>query len=127
MKIGELGKATGLTTKTIWYYELHRLLETPPRTVSGYRFYGPENLERLEFIKKGKRLGFSLEEIREILVLHRQRQVPCVHVLARVREESQARLEQLPEEARICGIIEGGIHAKGEVALAWLAGRGKGS
>ena len=144
MKIGELAKATGLTTKTIRYYELHRLLEDPERTESGYRMYGEGDVERLEFVKKAKRLGLSLEEIREILILHEQTQSPCVHVLAlldrnlenvdgiirdleefrreliRLRVESQVRLEQLPEDGRICGIIERGVHHKGEVALAWM-------
>ena len=150
MKIGEIAKATGLTTKTIRYYELYRLLEEPQRTESGYRLYGPEDAERLEFIKKAKHLGLSLDEIRDILILHEQRQAPCVHVLAlldrkleqvddimreldefrrelmRLRAESEVRLEQLPEDARVCGIIERGIHAKGELALAWLEGRRKG-
>ena len=150
MKIGELANATGLTTKTIRYYELNRLLEEPQRTDSGYRLYDSEDVERLEFIKKAKSLGLSLEEIRDILILHEQRQAPCVHVLAlldrkleqvdnmiskldefrrdllRLRMESQVRLEQLPEESRICGIIERGIHRKGEVSLTWLEGRRKG-
>lgn len=144
MKIGELAKISGLTTKTIRYYELHRLLDEPQRTMSGYRLYGQGDVERLEFIKKAKRLGLSLEEIRDILDLHKHRQVPCAHVLALLeqkmaqvdalmkdlaefrneltllRDESRARLEQLPAESRICGIIERGIHAKGELALAWL-------
>ncbi len=147
MKIGELAKATGLTTKTIRYYELHRLLEDPERTESGYRMYGEADVERLEFVKKAKRIGLSLEEIREILILHEHSQAPCVHVLAlldrklehvddvireleefrrelmRLRVESQVRLEQLPEDARICGIIERGVHHKGELALTWLEGR----
>ena len=150
MKIGEIAKATGLTTKTIRYYELNRLLEEPERTESGYRIYGQEDVERLEFIKKAKGLGLSLEEIRDILLLYEQRQSPCVHVLAlldrkleqvddmiskldefrrelfRLRLESQVRLEQLPEESRVCGIIERGIHRKGEVALTLLGGRHKG-
>ena len=149
MKIGELAKATGLTTKTIRFYELHRLLEEPERTESGYRIYGQVDVERLEFVKKAKRLGLSLEEIRDILQLHEQSEAPCVHVLAlldqkldqvdaimrdldefrqeltRLRAESQVRLEQLPEDARICGIIERGIHGKGQVALTWLEGRRK--
>ena len=70
MKIGEIAKATGLTTKTIRYYELNRLLEEPDRTDSGYRLYGTKDVERLEFIKKAKRMGLSLEEIRDILLLH---------------------------------------------------------
>lgn len=151
MKIGEIAKQTGLTTKTIRYYEFHRLLEEPQRTESGYRLYGPADVERLEFIKNAKQLGLSLVEIRDILVLHEQKQAPCIHVLAlldqkleqvgdvmrkldefrseltRLRAESQVRLEQLPEDARICGIIEQGIHAKGEVALTWLEGRRKGA
>ena len=149
MKIGEIAKQTGLTTKTIRYYELHRLLEEPQRTESGYRLYGPGDVERLEFIKNAKQLGLSLVEIRDILVLHEQKQAPCIHVLAlldqkleqvddimrkldefrseliRLRAESQVRLEQLPEGTSICGIIEQGIHAKGEVALTWLEGRRK--
>ena len=144
MKIGELAKATGLTAKTIRYYESLRLLDDPRRAESGYRLYGREDAERLEFIKQAKHLGLSLEEIREVLTLHEQRQVPCVHVLAlldqklaqvdtlmaglaefrrelaSLREDSQARLAQLPEGARICGIVERGFHTKGEVALTWL-------
>ncbi|MDA1347287.1 MAG: heavy metal-responsive transcriptional regulator [Chloroflexi bacterium] len=149
LKIGQLAKATGLTVKTVRYYELLRLLEEPQRTESGYRLYGPKDVERLEFIKQAKQLGLSLDEIRDILVLHEQRQTPCVHVLAlldqklehvdvilreldefrtelmRLRAESQVRLEQLPDDARICGIIERGVHAKGELALTWLEGSRK--
>ena len=146
MKIGELANATGLTTKTIRYYELNRLLDEPRRTDSGYRLYDSEAVERLEFIKKAKNLGLSLEEIRDILVLYEQRLSPCVHVLAlldrkleqvdnmirnldefrrellRLRLESQVRLEQLPEESRVCGIIERGIHRTGEVPLTLVGG-----
>ena len=147
MKIGELAKATGLTSKTIRYYELLKLLEEPQRTESGYRLYGPDAVERLEFIKKAKRLGLSLDETKDILAMHEEQQVPCVHVLAlldrkiaevdevvedlkafrqelaRLRDESQKQLENLPEGAAICGVIERGIHHRGELALAWLAGR----
>lgn len=148
-KIGDVAKATGLTVKTIRYYELLRLLDETERTESGYRLYRREDIERLEFIKQAKQLGLSLDEIRDILVLYEHSQAPCIHVLAlldqkleqvetsikelnqfrleltRLRAESQERLEQLPEEDRICGIIERGIHARGEVALAWLEARRK--
>ena len=147
MKIGELARVTELTVKTIRYYELLQLLVEAPRTESGYRIYGPDAVERLQFIKKAKRLGLSLEEIKEILALHENQQVPCVHVLAlldrkiaevdgviedmqafrqdlaNLREESAKQLEILPPGTAICGIIEQGIHHKGELALAWLEGR----
>jgi DNA-binding transcriptional MerR regulator len=147
MKIGELAKATGLTAKTIRYYELLKLLGEPQRTESGYRLYGQETVERLDFIKKAKRLGLSLDEIKDILALHEKEQVPCIHVLAlldrkvsevekviqdlkafrqglmMLREESAKHLENLPKGAAICGVIERGIHHRGELALAWLEGR----
>lgn len=144
MRIGELAGRTGFSTKTIRYYEQIGLLAEPVRSESGYRLYSDEDRQRLEFIAKAKRLGFSLEDIRDVLVLHEQQQTPCVHVLAlleqklsqvdgalkdlrqfrgelaHLRQEASERLEQAPAGAAICGIIERGIHARGEAALAWL-------
>ena len=143
MKIGELARRTGFSTKAIRYYELLKLLPEPDRTESGYRLYGQKDVERLEFIEKAKHLGFSLEDIRDILILDEQQQRPCVHVLALLdqklkqvddvlrdlkvfrkelaglRRESAEQIERLPADA-ICGIVERGVHAKGEAALAWL-------
>lgn len=144
MRIGELAKRTGFSTKTIRYYESRGLLAEPERTGSGYRLYPQSDVERLEFIQKAKRLGFTLEEIRDVLVLSQTQQAPCVHVLAlideklskldevlsdlrafqrelaRLRKESAEQIERLPADARVCGIIERGIHARGEAALTWL-------
>lgn len=147
MKIGEIAEVTGLTVKSIRYYELLRLLPEAPRTESGYRLYGQEAVQRLLFIKKAKRMGLSLDEIRDILALHENQQAPCVHVMAlmdrkvaevdgiieglrsfrqdltTLREESAKQLENLPEGSAICSIIERSIHHKGELALSWLEGR----
>lgn len=144
MKIGELAQRTGFSAKTIRYYEQVGLLAAPERSDSGYRLYGPEDVERLEFVEKAKRLGFSLDDIRDVLFLHEQHEAPCVHVLAlleqkleqvdgvlkdlrsfrrglaELHDEATRRLDQMPEGARVCGIIEQGVHAKGEAALAWL-------
>ena len=78
MKIGELAKAAKLTTKTIRFYEAEGLLPNPHRTASGYRVYGLDDAGRLHFIRKAKRLGLSLEEIRSILQLHHRR----VHIVS---------------------------------------------
>ena len=144
MKIGELAKQTGFSTKAIRYYELLRLIPEPDRTASGYRMYTQKDVERLEFIEKAKRLGFSLDDIRDILILNEQQEQPCVHVLAlldqklkqvddvlrdlkafrkelaRLHKESAEQFERLPAGAAICGIVERGVHARGETALAWL-------
>ena len=143
MKIGELARRTGFSTKAIRYYELLKLLPEPDRTESGYRLYGQKDVERLEFIEKAKHMGFSLEDIHDILILDEQQQRPCVHVLAlldqklkqvddvlrdlkafrkelaSLRKESAEQIERQPADA-ICGIVERGVHAKGEAALAWL-------
>ena len=69
LRIGELAKQTGLSIKTIRYYESRGLLEQPPRTEGGYRLYGPEEVAQLRFVQRAKLLGLTLEEIRELVVL----------------------------------------------------------
>lgn len=147
MRIGELAKAAGLTTRTVRFYEGQGLLPNPPRTLSRYRVYRVEDVTRLEFIRKAKRLGLSLEEVRGILGLHDRREPTCAHVrsllegklaqvdqaikelrelqaeLAQVRDRAGALVDCRPAGGRICGIIEGATHARSEVALAWVEGR----
>jgi MerR family transcriptional regulator, Zn(II)-responsive regulator of zntA len=69
LKIGDLARITGLSIKTIRYYESRGLLEKPPRTEAGYRLYGPEEIARLRFVQRAKLLGLTLEEIREMVEL----------------------------------------------------------
>jgi DNA-binding transcriptional MerR regulator len=57
LKIGELARLTGLSIKTIRYYERGGLLEQPPRTEAGYRLYGPEEVARLQFVQRAKLLS----------------------------------------------------------------------
>ena len=149
LKIGEMAKRSEVTTKTIRYYELLGLLHAPERTESGYRLYNDNDVERLVFIRKAKSLGFSLSDIGETLAIADAHSPPCVHVLAlldrkiqeidqlvrelkefqqeltRLREESSTRLEQAQEQGSICGIVERGIHAKGQAALTWLESQRK--
>jgi DNA-binding transcriptional MerR regulator len=65
--IGRLAEAAGVHVETVRYYEREGLLQPPPRTASGYRQYGEGDLWRLEFIARGKRLGFTLKEIAALL------------------------------------------------------------
>jgi MerR family transcriptional regulator, copper efflux regulator len=69
LKIGELARQTELSIKTIRYYESRGLLEQPPRTESGYRLYGLEEVARLQFVQRAKLLGLTLEEIKELVGL----------------------------------------------------------
>lgn len=85
MRIGELADRTGVSAKTIRYYESTGLLPNPPRESSGYRRYGETDVDRLSFLAKAKTLGFSLGEIADILRASEDDLVNCEHVLELLR------------------------------------------
>lgn len=67
--IGKIARKAGIQVGTVRYYESIGLLPDPPRSSSGYRKYPPNTVERLGFIKRAKELGFTLEEVRDLLYL----------------------------------------------------------
>lgn len=80
MRIGALAAISGLTTKTLRFYEQIGLLPPPPRTSAGYRDYAPESIDRLGFIREAQAAGFTLAQIRGILTLRDTGHAPCRHV-----------------------------------------------
>lgn len=80
LSIGELGKATGTKVETIRYYEKIGLLPAPARTAGNYRDYGSTELQRLSFIRRARNLGFSLDQVRELLTLADDRARDCATV-----------------------------------------------
>jgi len=71
--IGELARATCTKVETVRWYERIGLLAAPARTAGNYRAYGREHLERLSFVRRARDLGFSLDQVRELLRLSDQR------------------------------------------------------
>lgn len=69
MKIGYLSQQTDCKIETIRYYERIGLLPEPARSEAGYRLYNESHLRRLSFIRRSRELGFTIEEIRELLKL----------------------------------------------------------
>ena len=69
LPIGELSRRTGVHIETIRYYERIKMLPSPARTASGRRVYGPAETHTLAFIRRSRELGFTLNEIRALLVL----------------------------------------------------------
>ena len=65
---GRVAKQAGVNTETLRYYEREGLIDIP-RTASGYRIYPADTVTRIRFIRRGKALGFTLREIRELLSL----------------------------------------------------------
>lgn len=81
MKIGELAHETGLTTKTIRYYEDIGLIPEPARDHNDYRDYSDEAVERLLFIRDAQATGLTLTEIGSILQLREEGHGTCTHVV----------------------------------------------
>ena len=69
MKIGQAAAASGVSQRMIRHYEIIGLIPRPPRLDSNYRDYGPADVHRLRFIANARDLGFSTEEIAELLAL----------------------------------------------------------
>jgi DNA-binding transcriptional MerR regulator len=104
--IGKLAKQTRVNPKTIRYYEGINLLSKPKREQNNYRIYTQDTIKRINFIKKAQSLGFTLREIKEILVLSDRGFKPCSHVrdLLRTRvidlEQKLAELTTLRRELK---------------------------
>jgi len=73
MNIGEVAAETGVTAKSIRYYESINLIPAAERTESGYRQYSPRDVQILHFIKRARGLGFSVAEVAELLSLYQDR------------------------------------------------------
>lgn len=81
MRIGELGRRVGVSTKTIRYYESLGLLLEPDRTASGYRDYVEADVERLRFVRDAQASGLTLSEIVSVLELKGSGERSCTHTL----------------------------------------------
>jgi DNA-binding transcriptional MerR regulator len=77
LKVGELAARVGVGVQTLHYYERLGLLPKPERSAANYRLYPSDALRRIQFIKKAQSLGFTLEEIKEVLGLRERGRAPC--------------------------------------------------
>lgn len=84
---GKLASGGGVNIATIRYYEKRGLLPDAPRTRAGYRLYANDALRRLHFIKQAQLLGFSLDEIGELLALRMQPGTTCADIRQRARRK----------------------------------------
>jgi DNA-binding transcriptional MerR regulator len=104
LTIGKAARQAGMGIDTVRYYERAGLLPAAPRTPAGYRLYTGQDVERLHFIRRAKRLGFSLEEIAELLRLNAGQ-----GGRAQVRQLAQRRLDDLDQKLRELGAIRSAL------------------
>jgi len=98
MNIGEAARASGVSAKMIRHYEQLGLFPQPARTDAGYRQYGDREVHTLRFIRQARDLGFSLEQIGELLNLwqNRRRSSRQVKALAQAHiDELERKLEEM--------------------------------
>ncbi len=96
LTIGELAKRAQVNRETVRYYERRRLLPRASRSMSGYRVFSDDALRRLRFIRHAKVLGFSLNEIRELLTLR----VNSIDTCDRVRERAEVKIADIERKTQ---------------------------
>lgn len=107
LTIGAVARRAGVPIDTIRYYEREGLLPEPLRRASGYRSYGEGAVAQLRFIRRAKALGFTLEEIRELLALSADRQRGVKAVKKRAQERLAAIEARIAELQRVRdGLVE---------------------
>ena len=101
MRIGELARSTGIGIDAIRFYERNGLLPEPKRRESGYRAYADDDVRLLQFIARAKHLGFSLQEIRELLALSNAGEADVASIKAATEKKLADIERRIRELARI--------------------------
>jgi DNA-binding transcriptional MerR regulator len=101
MQIKNLSERTGVSAKTIRYYEAIGVLPPPRRLPNGYRTYDESDVNRLKFVLGARRLGFSLDDIREILAMRDRREAPCRVVLDLMQQRADEIARRITELQRL--------------------------
>lgn len=96
MRIGKVAKQIGITVEAIRFYEKQGLIKAPGRNESGYRDYSEGVVDHLSFIKRAKELGFSLKEIKELMILQSIPGTGC----GEVKEQAEAKIADIDEKMK---------------------------
>jgi MerR family copper efflux transcriptional regulator len=110
MNIGEAASASGVSAKMIRHYEHMGLFPEPNRTDAGYRQYGKKEVHTLRFIRHSRDLGFSIEQIGELLGLWQNRRRPSRQVKALAQAHIQELEQKLQEIQAMKATLEHLVH-----------------
>lgn len=112
MKIQELAQKTGVSARTIRYYEEIGILPAPARAENNYREYSEQDVERLRLVAGARRLDLSLDDIQEIIALRDRREAPCRILLERLAQKADEIAERIQALQRLAGELRE-LHALG--------------
>lgn len=115
MKIQEFAQLSGLSAKTVRYYESIGILPPPPRTPNGYRDYADSDLERARLVAGIRHLDLSLDEIAEILAMRDRREAPCRTLLERIEQKA----DQIKERIRLLRQMQVDLRQLHELGLTF--------
>lgn len=96
-KIGDVAATLGVSVDTLRYYEKIELLGKVPRSTNGVRYFSEEIISRIRFIRRAQGMGFSLDDIRELLKLRDQPSVPKPEVRLMVKQKLSEIEQQLED------------------------------
>ncbi len=100
-----MAKHSGVNAETIRYYEKIQLMPEPDRNSGGHRSYEQIHLQRLCFIRRCREMGFTLEEIRELLSLVDREQVSCEHVQQIAQDHVVSIRQKIKDLQRMLGTL----------------------
>ena len=106
MRIGELAKRAAVPIDTVRYYEREGLIPPPVRRASGYRDYVEADVDRLRFMRRAKGLGFTLQEIRELLGLT----ATSGEDMATLKARAEAKLADVDDRIAALNRVRGALH-----------------
>jgi MerR family mercuric resistance operon transcriptional regulator len=106
MRRGELAELSGCNIETVRFYEKQRLMPAPPRTAGGHRDYAAEHLGRLIFIRRSRELGFTLDEVRNLLALVDASDWTCAEVRAMTVEHLADVRRKIADLEKLARILE---------------------
>ena len=99
--VGDLATACGCKVETVRYYEKTGLMPNPPRTEGGHRIYSLEHMKRLVFIRRSRELGFTIEQVSELLCFVDEPGHSCGEVKAMAMLQARAAQEKIDNLKRL--------------------------
>jgi len=105
LSIGKVARDGGVTVDTLRYYEREGLLPAPDRGVNGYRRYSPDTIKRVRFIKRAQGVGFTHQDIRELLSLRGDPNASCRDVRSRAASKISEMEEKIAVLERMKSVL----------------------